>query len=768
MKIKLPFTSLLLLLLLISYTLQAQQPEIDQVLISGTVLDARSSLPLEGVTVTARSGEQGISNEQGAFSLTVAEANARFSFSLLGYRTQTVVVSSPEEELLVQLQPASANLREVEITGYETNRPLLETAGAVSVVESEVIQRFDESSIVRAVNTVPGVRMDERAPASYRISIRGSSLRSPYGIRNVKLYFNGIPFTEASGVTQLNMLDAANLGQIEILKGPTASVYGAGTGGTILLEPKRAEAGTSQLQVGATVGSYGLRRYTATASSGSDKSNMLVQYSRQQYEGYREQSAVDRHVLLISPEFYVSEKQTVTANIVYSNLYYELPGGLTVEQYRQNPRQARGGMYGSVAQNASIDQELINVGVKQEYRFSDTWSNNTSLYGMHRFQDNPFNTDYERNAYQEFGGRTSFVHQGQIGSVPATYTFGGEFQRGLEASRTYDNNGGIPDTLRSDDEVISKTGFLFAQAELELPADIIATAALSLNDTRYDITRLMQATSGGQYEYIRDFAAVLSPRIALLKRVSDGVSVHASVSSGFSPPTEEEILTSEGTLNQDLEAEKGTNYEAGVRGYVFNDRFSFDVVAFYFRLSETIVSRQDVSSVAVFRNVGSTSQKGLETMLSYSIIDDARLTLSQLRVWGSYTYNHFRFKNYQRDAIVLSGNKLTGVAPHTATAGLDLLTKAGFYVYVTANYVDEIPLNDENTVYSDDFITLGARLGFRRQLGGHISLDIFAGAENLTDEKYSMGNDLNAFGGRFFQPAPDRNYYGGIKVNYTL
>ncbi|MHA6250095.1 TonB-dependent receptor [Pontibacter sp. CAU 1760] len=739
-----------------------------QRLVSGQVLDARSELPLEGVTVTAPGGEQAISNEQGAFSLSVSEAARSLTFSYLGYGFKTVALRPGEDNLQVWLQPVAASLREVEITGYETNRPLLETAGAIGIVETELVQRFDESSVVRAVSTLPGVRMEERAPASYRISIRGSSLRSPYGIRNVKLYFNGIPFTEANGVTQFNLLDAGNFGRIEVLKGPAASVYGAGTGGTILLEPKRAEAGTTQLEVGATAGSYGLRRYTATATSGTDTYNLLVQYSRQQYDGYREQSAMDRQVLLISPEFYLSDKQTIAANIIYSDLYYELPGGLTQEQYNEKPRQARGGRFGSVVQNASIDQQNLNIGLKQEYRFSDNWQNTTSFYGTHRFKDNPFNTDYERNAYQELGGRTSFVYKGRFGSLATRYTFGAEYQRGLEVARTYDNVGGTPDKLRTDDEVISKTGFAFAQAEVELPAEIIATVALSLNDTQYDITRLAQAGGASQPRIVRDFDAVLSPRVALLKKLTSNIAVHASVSSGFSPPTEEEILTSEGSLNTELEAEKGINYETGIRGTTFNNRLSFDVVGFYFRLSETIVSRQDASSVAIFRNVGSTSQKGLETMLGYDILNDPQLTLSKLRVWGSYTYNHFRFREYQRNETVLSGNDLTGVAPHSATAGLDVVTTPGLYLYATANYTDEIPLNDENTVYADAYFILGARAGYKRNLGKRLGLEVFAGAENLTDKKYSLGNDLNAFGGRYFQPATDRTFYGGVRLNYKL
>ncbi|HEY4651734.1 MAG TPA: TonB-dependent receptor, partial [Pontibacter sp.] len=628
----------------------------------------------------------------------------------------------------------------------------------------DVLQQTDESSLVRAVNTVPGVKMDERAPGSYRISVRGSTLRSPYGIRNVKLYFNGIPLTEANGTTSLNLLDAVSIGRIEVLKGPTASLYGAGTGGTLLLEPKRATLG-SELGIAATTGSYGYRKYTATAGAGSAKSNVLVQYSRQQYEGYREQAALDRKMLLISPEFYISDRQTLTSHILYSDLYYELPGGLTLEQYNQNPRQARGGEFGSVKQHASMNQESVHIGLKHNYRFTDSWSNTTAVYGLHRFRNHPFNTDYERNATQEIGARSSFEHKATIGTIAATYTFGGEFQRGFEAARTYDNNSGRVGALRTDDEVTATTGFVFGQAELELPSGFILTTALSLNDTQYEIVRLAQVPV---VNYTRRFTAVLSPRIALLKKITDRVSAHASVSSGFSPPTEEEILTSDGVLNEDLEAEKGTNYELGVRGYALQNKLSFDVVAFHFRLKEAIVSRQDASSVAVFRNVGSTAQQGIETAWGYTFIEVPTNWLSLFKLWGSYTYNHFRFKEYQKSETDLSGNKLTGVAPHQAAAGINLAARPGLYLNYSLNFTDELPLNDENTAFTASYVVMGAKAGFRSAIAQQLQVDVFAGIDNLTDEKYSLGNDLNAFGGRYYQPAPGRNFYMGVSVNYSF
>ncbi|TXK37797.1 TonB-dependent receptor [Pontibacter qinzhouensis] len=741
-----------------------------QSVIQGKVLDARSRQPLEGVTVTAAATNlQIISDQNGEFSIPADGPSATINFQLIGYSARTLEVRLPlQETLQIALQPTATNLSEVIVTGYENNRRLLETAGAISVVDSEVIQRFDESSLVRAVNTVPGVRMEERAPASYRISIRGSSLRSPYGVRNVKMYMGDVPLTEASGVTMLNMLDAGNIGRMEILKGPVGSIYGAGTGGAILLEPKRAAPGEHQLEVGATTGSYGFRRYAVTASTGGEKANALVQFTKQQYDGYREHTAMERDVFLLSTNFYPTENQTISAFLIYSDLFYQLPGALTQEQYNENPRQARGGTLGSVAQNATMNMDGVNVGLSHEYKFSNNWRNITSVYGLIRAQDHPFNTDYERNANQEYGLRSRLTHTAAIGATEAVFTVGGEYQRGFQVARTYDNNGGNVGLMRSDDELIAETGLLFAQAEFKLPADWIATAALSYNDTRYYITRLQQAAAGEEFKFNRDFAAVLSPRVALLKRLSATISAHASVSAGYSPPTEEEILTSDGVLNQELEAEKGLNYEAGVRGTMLNGRLNFDVVGFSFRLNETIVSRQELSSIAVFRNVGSTRQNGIETALAFTILEEPLAPVNLLKLWGSYTYNHFRFREYQQGETILSGNQLTGVAPHMATAGLDLATRIGFYLNLTSNYVDEIPLNDENTVFSDSFLIMGARAGVRRTLGKQLAIDAFFGAENLTNQKYSLGNDLNAFGARFYQPAADRNYYGGLSLRYAL
>ena len=132
--------------------------------------------------------------------------------------------------LFAQTPDSVKTLQEVTIRAYEANRPILQVPATVGLVMSSDLERFSNTSLVSAVNNLPGIRMEERSPGSYRFSIRGSSLRSPFGVRNVKVYWNDLPLTDPGGNTYLNQLDANSISQLEIIKGPGSSLYGAGTG----------------------------------------------------------------------------------------------------------------------------------------------------------------------------------------------------------------------------------------------------------------------------------------------------------------------------------------------------------------------------------------------------------------------------------------------------------------------------------------------------------------------------------------------------------
>ncbi|SNC66724.1 iron complex outermembrane recepter protein [Hymenobacter gelipurpurascens] len=672
-------------------------------------------------------------------------------------------------------------LPEATVTGYGQQLPLRRTAAAVGVLDAAVLERFPQNALTQAVNTLPGVRLEERATASYRLSVRGSTLRSPFGVRNVKVYYQGIPFTEASGSTSLNLLDPSQLGGIEVIKGPTASVYGAGIGGAVLLTNRRPLPGTSRVQTGFTAGSYGLRRYTVAAETGTATGYLRAQYSRQTLDGYREQSALRRETIALDGEMKATEHGTLGLHALYTDLDYQLPGGLTRAQFEQNPRQARPGSAtspGTVAQRTFYASRTALLGATYDYRFTDQLSITGTLYGTGSIIRTPYLVDYERNTVLGLGGRAVLRYRTELAGHTLRLQGGGEMQNGFESSRNYQNRGGTPGLLRYDDEIRTATGFVFAQADYELPVGFLLTAGASYNRLRYRITRVSDAaTQPANYQFRRDFRPQVSPRVALLKEITPLISAYANVSSGFSPPTEEEIRPSDGSLNRNLQAERGTSYEVGTRGKLFHNRLVFDVAAYDFRLRQTIVTRSDEQGTQLFANSGNTRQRGLEAALSGWLWQQSTAPVglsvpalgqvqTGLRAWASYAYNHYRFGQYESGGNDYSGNRLTGTAPHTLSAGLDFNEQLGFYLNPTLNHQARIPLTDANSAYAAGYWTFGTRAGWRRTLLGHLEADVFGGVENITDRRYSLGNDLNAFGNRFFQPAAGRNWYSGLQLGW--
>ncbi|OGX84320.1 hypothetical protein BEN47_02850 [Hymenobacter lapidarius] len=697
--------------------------------------------------------------------------------------------------LALPLRPARAQtptdttravaLPEATVTGYGQQLPLRRTAAAIGVIDALIIEQFNPAALTQAVNTLPGVRLEERATASYRLSIRGSTLRSPFGVRNVKVYYNGIPFTEASGSTPLNLLDPALIGRLEVLKGPAGSVYGAGTGGVALFGTPEVAAGTSRVAAGVAVGSYGLRRSTVTAETGSATSSVRAQYAHQELDGYREQSALRRDVFALDVRSVASPKTTLAAHLLYTDINYQLPGGLTRAQFAANPRQARPGTAtapGTVAQRASYASRYGLLGLTHEYRFTDQLELQTTLYGSGTAIRTPFLVDYERNTALGLGGRTALSYRTSLAGRVLRLQGGGEYQGSFADARSYQNNRGSVGALRYNDEITTSTGFAFAQADYSLPADFLLTVAASYNRLRYRIARVSNAaTQPDAYQFSRGFRPEVSPRIALLKELSPTLSAYANLSTGFSPPTIEEIRPSDASLNRELQAERGTSYEVGVRGSAFANRLRYELNAFDFRLRETVVSSTTDQGVVVFRNTGRTTQRGLEAavsgwlwrqrrVMSVTYRDPTKKMPRQeetgLRAWGSYAYNNFRFGSYTAGGQDLRGNRLTGTTPHTFSAGLDFSERLGFYFSPNLSHQARVVLTDANTERVPGYWVFGARGGWRRTLASHLETNLYAGIDNATDRNYSLGNDLNAFGKRYFQPAPGRSWYTGAQLGW--
>lgn len=191
-----------------------------QTTLRGRIIDQQTGEMLAGATIKA--GQlSATASEKGEFEIPVPAAIEMLTVSFIGYETQNLKISPGSRYLNITMTSSNINLSTITVTGYESNRKLLETAGSVAVLKARELQRGDNMDIMSAVNTIPGVKMEAYSAGNYRISVRGSLVNNPWGIRNVRIYWNDIPLSSPDGTAQKSIdFDPAIIGSMEVLKGP--------------------------------------------------------------------------------------------------------------------------------------------------------------------------------------------------------------------------------------------------------------------------------------------------------------------------------------------------------------------------------------------------------------------------------------------------------------------------------------------------------------------------------------------------------------------
>jgi iron complex outermembrane receptor protein len=654
---------------------------------------------------------------------------------------------------------AARQLNEVTINAFESKANALTTTATVGLITSGSLERFSPTTWTAAVNAIAGVRMEERSPGSYRFSIRGSMLRSPFGIRNVKFYWNGIPFTDAGGNTPLNSLDYGSVQNMQIIKGPGSSLYGAGTGGVVLLQSHNGNDQLNRVEQSIGVGKYGFQSRSTTLQIG----DINIQYGHSEQDGYRNHSAMGRDAIRFSSTSKVGEKGVLSLLGMYSDLHYQTPGGINLAQFETNPKLARPStatVPGSEAQKAGIYTRLALLGGNYALRLSDTWTQSNALYITTNDFANPFISNYEKRDEQGIGGRNIWQNTSRIGQVRTNWTTGFEWQYSRSAQRNYDNKGGIPDKQQTVEDIRTSNLSVFSQLEAVLFHDLTATAGLSYNTFQYKYERFFALPYSREE---RKFDGIFVPRIAVNKVIARTWSVTASYSSGFSPPTLQEVRPSAGGFRKDLNAEKGINTEFGIRK--IDKNFTGEVSLYSFGLRESIVRRTDEAGSEFFINAGKTRQKGLEWNLSYEFFKESGLPLT-MRLWNTGTWTKYTFQDFRQAETDLSGKLIPGVPRFSQSTGIDALFKYGFSLFATYQHGGSFYLNDANTVKNTSYNQWIVRASWKKNWGPHLYSEISASAEKVNAGIYSLGFDLNAFGNRYYNAAPKENLWAGVKLGW--
>ncbi len=665
---------------------------------------------------------------------------------------------------------AKHEINPVEVNAYFSQQPILGLTAAAQTIGSGLMETQQTTTLLPAINTVAGIRMEERSPGSYRLAMRGSLIRSPFGIRNVKIYIDEFSFTDAGGNTYLNLIDPASLSAVHILKGPDGSLYGANSGGVIRIQPKGLGNDGNQSSLLLSGGSFGLfQEQLSIQQKANDNYSFAFDQSFTRSDGYRENTALNKKTFQTAHRWKYSTHNEIRLFALYSDLGYRTPGGLTDVQMQENPKMARpagGPNPGAKEQQAGIYNKTFYGGIAHETQITDKLSHSISAFGSHTNLENPFITNYEYRKEQNLGLRTYFSYEHEHKTAfQWQMQLGLETQKGWNRIDNYDNNGGTATDSQAKDNLDNTQSSFFYRAMVRLYKRWTIEGSIGLNQSRITYKQRFPEVENPTGKI--DFVPVWMPRMATSYSFTEGLAIRGSVSKGYSPPTIAEVRSSDNSINTELEAETGTNYEVGARLETNNRRFVVDLSVYHYDMNDGIVRQLRENGAEYYVNAGEIKQKGAEASIWASLLNARQNRFIQtLNLQSGASYNHYRFGKYTVGDNDFSNNKVTAVPDWVWTNALSITLQKQFGLNISHNFTSTMPLNDANTMLSEKFHLVQAKGFWKWQRKNNPHLQFFAGVDNLLNESYSLGNDINAFGNRFFNPAPTRNYYGGIKITW--
>ncbi|MDN5476693.1 MAG: TonB-dependent receptor, partial [Chryseobacterium sp.] len=310
------------------------------------------------------------------------------------------------------------------------------------------------------------------------------------------------------------------------------------------------------------------------------------------------------------------------------------------------------------------------------------------------------------------------------------------------------------------DRIKNTSGFYFLSQKFNVNSKLFTDISVSLNSNAYQWERLYPQSENNRAVFKNQWL----PNVGITYMLGKGFSIRGKMGKGNSAPTNEEIRSSTQEFNINLNPEFGWNKEFGIRKQFGNSIF-VEGSYFDFRMKYAIVRRQNEAGQEYFVNAGQTVQKGLEVLLESKIFDLKNDVLSKIKFRFSGSFYRFTFQNYRQNERDFSGNDLTGVPRTTVNSLMNFTFFKKLFVDYSHFYTSKMPLNDANSVWSDPGLI--GNIQFRVPVDLDTArLNVYLQIQNLYNNEYVSGFDINAFGNRYYNPASKRNFVLGVKAQF--
>lgn len=651
----------------------------------------------------------------------------------------------------------TGEIDEVTVTAFRSPYNLLNVPAPVNLILPLQLEAGDALTPVEALNQVPGVLMHHGTLNTNRLTIRGIGSRTPYATNKIKAYFGEIPLTSGDGETTLEDLENSAIKRVEIIKGPSSSLYGAGLAGVILFHPKMVTRNFAMNRISAS--SFAALKNTFSAGIAREKLNIFALGSYLKSNGYRENNATHRANAMVNAMVPFSKNSNLQLLMKATSMKGYIPSSLNREMFENSPEKAAPNWAAVQGYEAYTNGQY---GLSYNFIPGNTGKITVSTFGSFRDADElrPFNRLRENSAYMGFRGYAQKIIRGKETQI--TLSSGMEFFRERYNWTTHSNE---HDGLLSDNRERRQYENLFFQVESAIHNRIFISAGINGNLTRFYYTDYF--TENGDQSGSHNYKPVFSPRAGMNYLITKSISVFANVSHGFSTPTFEETLLPDGEVNPEIKPETGWNYEAGVRSLV-NNRLQLSASYYRIHISNLLVARRTGEDAYIGVNAGKSVHPGLESELRWNVTNlHAR---QQLVLLGNLTFARYHFVDFVDDNHDFSGKILPGTARKTGLlmalySPIKNISFTGWY-----RFTGKMFANDANTDFTEPYGITSLDLKYSVKIR-QFRLEMKGGIQNLFDVHYASMLAVNAPspGGnapRYFYPGNPRNYFFTLLLGF--
>ncbi len=579
-----------------------------------------------------------------------------------------------------------------------------------------------------------------------RVSIRGFGSRAAFGIRGIKILYDGVPATTPDGQSQIDHVALFDLDRIEILRASSGGLYGNASGGVI--DIRSSVPAGDQASLGVGLGSDGLlqTRFKLDQINDRDKFGLAAGYTT--YQGYRDHSGTRSLRLKANYQRDFDKGYFRIISQYTDSPKADDPGALVLDQVDEDRSQAR-------------DRNLLfNAGENVKHfvgavDFNKQW-NASGLKIQTFYQRRNFvgRLPFEAGGLVEFGrdfyGTTL---QYQMESVGVEWLAGVDIEKQIDNRERFQNQEGLkgPTTL-DQREVFSSQGFyLLGKSRLSAKFNVEAALRLDHLMAQVDDFFISDGLQSGERSWWH-----FSPSAGLNYTWFQDQFVFIQGSHSFETPSLTELTNNPsglGGFNADLKPQIADQIELGAKGLLWSG-LSYQLVVFKIFLQNELVpfELEDSPGRTFYQNSGKSQRRGLELGL------DQRIS-QELSLRSSYTYADYTYRQFVTDGGDLEGKFIPGIPRHQFSFGLSYAPESGFYGHLEFWSFGKLFADDENTTEVVGYSILHPRLGWKSK--GKMKTNLYVGIRNATGTRYYDNIRINAFGARYYEPAVRQEWFAG-------